>query len=222
VDRLERTRQEMAFGLLFRLGQGYVWRLLGLGLLLGLAMLGAVVVLLGPPIALGLALRTAPAIIAAVGLGVIAVLVLIVVGLYLAILEKLASRFLVLTDCGIMDALTAAHGLLRRHLGPTVVTWLIQVALGLAYGLGMMILLLVVGVGMVAIGVGVHAIARRIGLIVYVAVSGTALLAMLLFVGGMFTAFISSYWTLAYQALRRLAGSRPASAAYPAVTPPSA
>ncbi len=204
VDRLDRTGRDLAFGAAFRLGQGYVWRLLGMGLLLGLAMLGAGAVLLGPPIALGVALRTPGAIIAAVGLGVIAVLALIALALYLAVLEKLASRFLVLTDCGIMNGLTAAHGLLRRRLGPTVVTWLIQVALGIAYSLATRILLLVVGVGMVAVGAGVYAVTRQIGLIAYAVVSATALLALFAFLGGLFTAFVSSYWTLAYQALGRL------------------
>lgn len=219
VDRLDRARQDLPFGSAFRLGQAYVWRLLGMGLLLGLAMLGAVVVLLGPPIVLGVAFRTVEAIIAAIGIGVIAVLVLVALGLYLAILEKLASRFIVLTDCGIMDGLTAAHGLLRRRLGPTVVTWLIQVVLGIAYGLATMILLLVVGVGIVAVGAGVYAITRQIGLIAYAIVSAAALLAMLAFLGGLFTAFVSSYWTLAYQALGRL-GVPPALPTVPAPAGP--
>ena len=204
VDRLDTSGEELGFGSAFHAGRRYFWSLLGLGLLVFLILLAGLTVLAAPLVALVLANRSTGAIIAAMVLGIGAVLVLIVMAVYLGILVQVGNREIVLQGRGAVEAMQAAHGLARRQLGAVLVTWLITIALGLGYGLGVLLVLLLVGGVLAGLGVGVYFALKTVGVVVYAVVAGLALIAGLCILGGWFTALVSSFWTLAYRALGRL------------------
>jgi len=93
--------------------------------------------------------------------------------------------------------------------GRLTLAWLITLALGIGYSLALILPLLIVGAALVGVGVAVYAVAKIVGVVIYGVLAGMVLLAALLFLNGAFTAYISSYWTLAFRALEYLAAGVP-------------
>ncbi|HEY3396980.1 MAG TPA: hypothetical protein VGM19_04900 [Armatimonadota bacterium] len=206
VQALEEQAVALGFTGAMAAGGRYVWRLFGMSLLLGLAVLGALTIMALPVVALAIvgAHGATAAVVGAVVLGIGCLLVLIVISLYVAVLEKLASRRLVLSNGGIMESLSGTNGLIRARLGPAALTWLVSVAVGIGYSVALTLAVVVLLVPLVLVGVGVYAAAKTAGTIIFGVLVGLALLVVLFIIGGVFTGFMSSYWTLAYRELERL------------------
>jgi hypothetical protein len=212
VEGLETKHLALGFANAWHEGTVYVWRLWGLLIVIGLIILVALGIAMAPLIAGGVLTATSekPALmIGPMILFFLLILLFIPIALYLQLLEKLASRRIVLAQEGILESLGAAHEIVKRKLGPALVTLLLNIALGMAFSIALILpLLLVVGV-LVAIGVGIYAAAHTVGVVIYGVLMGAVLLAALCLVSGVFTAFISTYWTLSYRALEYLARGVP-------------
>lgn len=212
VAALETKQTALGFGNAWHAGCLYVWRLWGLLLLIFLLMAVGIAIAAAPLIAAAVmsAGSDSPApLVGALVLFLVLLLVFIPIAFYLSLLEKLASRRIVLAERGILDALGEAHGIVKRKLGPALITLLLNIGLGLGYSIALMLPLLLVGVVLVGIGAAIYAAAHLVGVIIYAILAGGLLLAALFFVSGVFTAFISTYWTLAYRALEYLARGVP-------------
>ena len=150
VQALEERRTALGFSVALDVGRPFFWRLFGLNLLLGVVVLLGLAVLAAPIVAIVLiGHQQTGAIVVAVLLGVLFVLLLIAAAVYLGILVKFATRRIVLTDCGIMDALTWGHELILGRLGTAIVSWLVTVAVGIAFGIATALAFLMVGAGAV-------------------------------------------------------------------------
>lgn len=127
------------------------------------------------------------------GLGLF--LLILVVSALLGVWSRVAQRVCVIEVKGPVASLGRAWGLIRRNLGLTLLTWLLQGVLG-----GVVSFVLAVPALALAIP-AVFAIARGdafpVGLIVALVVY--ALLAGIL-VGGLLTSFNSAMWTVMYRA----------------------
>lgn len=205
VQELEERRVTLGFSLALDYGKAFFWRLLGMQLLLGFGLLFLLAALAAPVVALAmLGHKQVVGIVGAVALGILFLLVFIAVAWYVSLLMRFATRRLVLADWGIADALTWAHETVRARLGAAALSWLVALAVQFAYGLAMMLVVLLLGLLLGGIGVGIWALAKLAGVVIYAVVVGGIFVAALLVVAGVYTGFVSTYWTLVYRAFEGL------------------
>jgi hypothetical protein len=180
------------------------WRYAGLWLLLFvLAATAVVVVAVAVAALVALANIGNAGIIAAVAVGLLLAVPLVLCAIALAIAASIvvayAQRAIFAEDMGPADALGFGVRLLRQHLGKSVLVWLVNLALsigaGIAAGLVMLAALFVLGVPAAGLWAMAGLTAPTVG---YVVGAGIALLAAGLVVGGIANTFLWHYWTLAY------------------------
>lgn len=206
VQALEASGVALGFSVALEQGRAFFWRLLGLNLLLGLALLLLLLALAAPIVVIVLVGHKQPGtIVVAVVLGVLLGLLFIGLAWYAGLLARFAGRRMVLADAGITDGLEWSHRLLMSRLGTALVSWLVELAVRFAYGLALTMVLLLVGGVLVAIGLGIYALAQLPGVVAYGILVGGVVLAALLILGGVFTSFLSTYWTLVYRGFLGLA-----------------
>jgi hypothetical protein len=116
-------------------------------------------------------------------------------------LARLAERKLVLSNLKILASLKQGHRLLSKRLGKVLVLVLVEIGLALGYSVAISLVLLLGGGLLLGIGYWIHSAAQTIGVLIYGIPVSLAFLTALIIAGGIFSAFISAYWTLAYQAL---------------------
>jgi hypothetical protein len=159
VQRYEETGEKVRFGAGFKMGWSrsalrlFLLELM-LGLLVGLPMIALIVPLVviavaafaasTPQVVLGLVASLAVIPIALVG---------IVAGIVLSPIRQLAYRAVVIEDLGPWQAFKRTLGLVRRHLGPTALQWLILIGLGIAWWLVRIVVGVVLGIGILVLGV---------------------------------------------------------------------
>ena len=120
---------------------------------------------------------------------------LLVVGVIAGVLDTLGVRHAVISGTGVFRSIGAAWSDLRSRFKDVAVMWLLMFAVGIAYG---------IAVGMVAAVFGVAiAVAVLGGSIWGAAVAGAVLGLVLLLPTAIYSAFISTVWTIFY---RRLTG----------------
>jgi hypothetical protein len=154
---------------------------------------------------------------ASVSLILLVMLLAIVVGVGLSILTRLFRRVCVLERQGVTESIRKGYALARQHIGAVLLMWLITLGLGIVFVVLMIpdVLLLVLlgallgGVPALAVGAlatpvfGVAApwiLAAVIGLPIFVLVVAVPLTLL----NGLWEAFKSSVWTLAYRRLLAL------------------
>lgn len=124
----------------------------------------------------------------------------IVVGL----ISTLSAQALVLEGLGVRASLASGWALFRRRLGPVLLTWVINLGLGIAFGVGVMMVALVL---ILPLAIGGFLLLRsgfdlaRLGVVVFFAL---AALAALMTMQAAYGAFRSVYWTLAWRRLQAL------------------
>ncbi len=208
AQALEESRVALGFSVALEQGRAFFWRLLGLNLLVGLALLLLLLALAAPIVVIVLVgHKQVGAIVGAVALGLLFVLLFIAAAWYASMLARFAARRMVLTGTGITDGLEWSHQLILSRLGTALVSWLVELAVRFAYGLAVAMVLLLVGGVLVVVGLGVYALTHVAGTVVYGILVGGVVLAALLVLGGVFTGFLSTYWTLVYRGLLGLTAS---------------
>ena len=78
-----------------------------------------------------------------------------------------------------------------------------SVALGLGYAIAVLIALLVALIPLALLGWAVYAGLGLVVTIIYAVIFGLLIIAGMIFVQGLMSTYISSYWTLAYLALTK-------------------
>ena len=206
------AERPFGFGAAWRAGLGTFWSILGLRLLaFAVALLALVVVgllvLVGYLALAGGAAPVPVAIVVVMGVQVLGAV--IAAAVLLGVVLILATRSAVLEQRGPIAAFGRGVHLLWTRPGRTLLTWLIQVALGIAAAI-VVAIPLVVAVGVVAVLVLVTARQAGVGAAVLIGLPlGLVILAALLVLGGMSGSFFSTFWTVAF---RRLEVDRPARA----------
>ena len=191
------------FGVAWRAGTAYFWRVLGLKLLFFLMALGLALVVFLPAVLGALAVFAATE---SVGLRVLSVVLaalfvvamLILVFLPFAIVNQFALRELVVGGRRIMDAIGGGFGVFRRNIGRSLLAWLVQ--LGVMLGLGLATLLVVVILGVILLGpaVALFAADQTAAAVAVGVIGGLLFLIPVLVISGALSAFNHAYWTLAY------------------------
>jgi hypothetical protein len=189
----------------FWLGFGRFWPYLGVSLLVGIpvALLVIGLVLIGLSPLLLLALRSGPAGVLGVLLTVLfmipIVLVLIAISIVVGLLMQFALRACAVEQMGVSASIRRGWSLLTGHGKDAIVVGILLFGIGLGWGLLMLPLVLAVLAVAVGFVAGTWAISHSVGAAVVVAiVLGVPGVVFLVFLGGLFKAFTSSVWTLAY------------------------
>ncbi len=195
----------------FRLGWSRsAWRLLLIDLATGipLAILAVLLLVSGlSPLLLLLVekpIARALGVVAAIGLTVLVILVLIVLGAALSLLVQFAYRQCVLEKRGVFDAIRQGFWMVRRNLSKVVVMWLLMFGVGLGWGLLMipvfMVLLILAAMIGGLPGVLLYTLtqSRATAFIVGGIVGLIVLVVPSIFLGGLYAAFTSCVWTLTY------------------------
>ncbi|MDI6740505.1 MAG: hypothetical protein QME74_09100 [Candidatus Edwardsbacteria bacterium] len=175
-------------------GFRWFWRVFGMQVLLGLALIALIAITVVPPIILIVTKQAGTIALGAAWL-VIVILPFFIVLIGAAILWDYAIRYAVLHDLTAGRAFSAGWRLLRDRLGQSVGIWAVMFGLGLAFGMILFVPMLVLGLpfliaGMINPWLGIVP-ALLIGLPVVVA---------LISVYGVFDV---AYWSGAFQELTR-------------------
>jgi hypothetical protein len=182
----------------------------------GLLVLLAYALVAGLLLAPGIVAVTADGTIRVLGiiwlvlLGLVVILGLILlmaaVGAGQSLVRAYAMRASVLNLEGVFDALGSAWALLRSRLRESLTMWLWMALVSLGIGLLMVPIGLLIAAMLVVPAAGAYALGRSAVLPALIIVPLLALLAILVvWLGGLYTAFQSTVWTLTYN---QLAGRR--------------
>ena len=209
-----RRGEARSFGSAWQSGRASFWRVLGLGILLGLLFLGVVLVVVVPVAAVITAVvlasgNVAAIIIVAIVLGLPALLVLICAVLALGVLGQLAIRHVVLAHGRIVESLRTGWSLLRHNFIPSGAMFLIQ---QIATFLGSIAILLPALLLSLPAIILLVAGATEVGIAVAI-VTALVVIPLALVAYGALGTFNHSLWTLTYlQLTRRGWDSNPRSA----------
>lgn len=150
-------------------------------------------------------------VIAAIGLELLILLLIMVAASALGLLGQFWSREIALADRSVGQALAMGYAVVRSRLKDSALTWLMLFGLGLAYGMASIVLVFIlVGIGLAVgfgIGLPLYAVTKSVGWAVAMGMLPfIAILAVpLIFVQGLWLTFESSAWTLAY---REISGAK--------------
>jgi hypothetical protein len=205
VNSLEEGKENYNFKIAFHQGRRFFWRLFGMNLLMGLLVFLSIGVLSVPVIIVLVLNQSITSIVAVILYAIFVFLLLFIFLIYLSIVLKIAERALVLNNWGITKSLNFGQKIIKGQFGNTFLTWLISVGLELGYGLALLIVLTCLGAILIILGIIIYFIAKWVGVAIYCSIFGLALLVLIFALNGYFTAFISSYWTLAYRQIQKLA-----------------
>ncbi len=189
----------------FWLGFGRFWSYLGVSLLIGIpvALLVIGLILIGLSPLLLMALRSNAAGVLGVLLTILImipiVLVLIVISVVIGLLMEFFLRACAVEQLGVTASIHRGWSLATSHLKDVVVVGFLLFGIGLGWGLLMVPVVLAVLAVVFGFVAGAWAISQSVGAAVVVGIAlGVPGVVFLAFLGGMFKAFTSSVWTLAY------------------------
>ena len=187
----------------FWLGFGRFWPYLGVSLLVGiptaLLFIGLVIIGISPLLLMTLRSNAAGVlgVILTILLMIPIVLVLITLSVVIGLLMEFVLRACAVEQLGVTASLRRGWSLVTGHITDVVVVGLLLFGIGLGWGLLMLPVVLVVMAVVIGFAAGAFLIPLRLAVVVGILL-GVPGLAFLVFLGGLFKAFTSSVWTLAY------------------------
>ncbi|RME12803.1 MAG: hypothetical protein D6802_03240 [Ardenticatenia bacterium] len=211
--------EHLSFKEALRLGWSKdAWRLFLADFLLGLGVFGLVLLFVILPLC-GLFVFADASLVAGIdAVGVIfiilfilfGILVLLIVSAFVTLLSNFASRAIVLEKWGAVEGLQVAWNLVLTNAKPSLVLFLIAFGIGLLSGIAQLVVMFVVGLPLFFGGMVAWQAVGSFALIVMLALVGILLLwlvsAILL---APFEGFLETYWTLAFQELRKPSTATP-------------
>lgn len=179
----------------FNEGKRYFWKLLFLGLIIFFFIFGIILALFTPVVFL---IYLKSYIWAAI-LGVLAILLIIVLGIIVSFIKEYAQLYLVLANLNIKDSLENAYLLFRKNILPSVIFALILMAAGMVVGLAILFSFIIIAAVFVMIGLAFYLLLKWVGVAI-VAVPGVLLLiAVGLFIQSVFETFRQTAWVLFFR-----------------------
>lgn len=202
---------DTTFGQAWRAGAGRFWTLLGIAFLAAipfiiLAMILAAVAVVGILVAMGASNGfesvALPGILTAIACGVGFCCVLVIVGIVVDQIRTYAERAAILEGLGWIDAFVRGWQVLKDNLGPTIILWLIFLALGFVLAMAIIAGGAAVALPLLAVTAAVE---PGLWLIAPACCGGLAALIIFALIGAVIETFTSATWTLAYRELTGIA-----------------
>ncbi len=132
---------------------------------------------------------------------------LLVVSFVVSMVTNLASRAVVIDNLGVVESLSDVWALIRTHPTPVVVVSLIAFGIQILSGVVKLVALFM-GIPLFIGGMALWLATSSWGLVVLFAIVGLLVLWLAFgIVSAPFVGYLETYWTLAYQDLRRLLAS---------------
>lgn len=217
VQELEAEQKTPTVKRGFGIGAEHFWRLLGLALVINipLAIISLVLIIVAllpmlltivPLIAAG---RSTPSELLAVALsgGVVSLVLICCVAFFLFALNfviqpfyQFITRACVIQKIGVFDSIRTGYHIVRANLGKVAGLYILAIGIGIGFAFLMMpVVLLLFGIA-AGVGWAVYAIAQSVlPALVAAAVVGIPMFLILIFIGGLYATFESTYWTLGYR-----------------------
>jgi hypothetical protein len=206
VSRADGGAERLGFGELFRGSLPFFWRVFGLHVLVALAFLAVFLVFFVPamiPLGALTTLTLGLGLVCLVPLLCILIPVSIAVAIAVRLVLQMADAAIVIEDRGLFEGLRQGWDMLRKHVGPLLIVWLMTLVIGFVIGvliaLPILALVIPVVIAYAATGQGLSSTVLLVGgacLVVY--------LPILLVANGILTAYLESVWTLTYLRLTQL------------------
>lgn len=195
------------------------WRLFLADFLLGLGVVGVALLFFILPLC-GLLVFADASLSAGIDVvGVIFIVIFILIGLLalfivsaiVTLLSNLASRAIVLEKWGALEGLQVAWDLVLTNVKTLLVLFLIAFGIGLLSGVAQLVVMFVVGLPLLFVGIAIWMAVESIALMVMLALVGMLLLWLAsAILQAPFEGFLETYWTLAFQELRKPPTATPA------------
>lgn len=199
TDRIQAHESEWRFKDAFLSGRPFVWRLLGLSLLYFVSIMALISVFTVPVIFMFLSKQ--PVVITlAVLLIVLGCLSLFALSVYIAATDPITQREIILKKKTIFSGLAASYKLILKKIGALLIAYLVSFGIGIGYSIFLGAILMIVGGILFGLGYLLSLINYHL-MVSYAVVMGSAFFVFLLVIGGVFSAFVSSYWTIVYRQL---------------------
>lgn len=143
-----------------------------------------------------------------VGTVLVAILFIVVAATVIGVLKRFIWRAAVLNNQGVVEAFGMGWSLVRQRWQDVSLIWLLMFGIALLYGLAMIPITLLAGGVALLVGGGLAVLVRRVTESAVLAILAGGPIGLLLFlgplllVGGLYLAYESTVWTLAYRAVR--------------------
>ncbi|MCJ7578300.1 MAG: hypothetical protein MUO91_07600 [candidate division Zixibacteria bacterium] len=175
----------------WNMGVKNFWRILGIGILILILVLGSMAITFGPFVILLIVSKT---------LGLLSLIIFIPLFLVLlipiALIELYANRVCIIEGKGIFDSIAGGWEMLKSNLGKSLVLALIGIISTIVYIIGFLIVGLILAIPFIVLG--------AINLFWGIALGVLVGLIYLAITSGIWGAFIDSLWTLAYLEMKKL------------------
>ena len=187
----------------FEAGKSFFWRFLGLRILIAITLTLILVLLILSFIgAFVLAGSYSAWLILPIALLCIpAVFGFILLAVYLSLASALAERFIVIKNLPIIESIDKAIHLVREKIAVVVVAWLINLVINIVTGIAYLILIVIPVVISIVFGSIAYLIGKDVGLMIVIPLGIILILAVSLLAQGIFTTYLSAYWTIIYKRL---------------------
>lgn len=187
----------------FEAGKSFFWRFLGLRILIAITLTLILVLLILSFIgAFVLAGSYSAWLILPVALLCIpAVFGFVLLAVYLSLASALAERFIVIKNLPIIESIDKAIHLVREKIAVVVVAWLINLVINIVTGIAYLILIVIPVVISIVFGSIAYLIGKDVGLMIVIPLGIILILAVSLLAQGLFTTYLSAYWTIIYKRL---------------------
>ncbi|MCC7354656.1 MAG: hypothetical protein IT330_12990 [Anaerolineae bacterium] len=145
-----------------------------------------------------------------------AILVLIVTALAVSLLSQFWHREAAIGGKGVLDAIREGTALVRANLSNAIVMYLVMIGVGIGWGIVLIPVFLVVAAlallfgGLPAFLIYQATQSLAVPLVVGILIGLVVLFVPLVFLGGLYTTFATTVWTLTYRDLRARLRSAPA------------
>lgn len=180
-------------------GKKYFWKMLWIGIILGLAMLAAFIILAIPIIFLFINKNYAPAVLL-LFLAFLIIFPLIVLTVYL---RTYGHIYIVLGELRVWPAIESAYALLLKNLGTSLIMGLIFVLIGIIYGMAVMMLFAPIIAALFLLGSFLYLILKTIGTAVAVVLGILIVLAITLFLKSIYETFMQTAWILFFHEIAK-------------------
>jgi hypothetical protein len=184
-----------SFGAGFREGKKYFWKMLSLGLILGMAMLSIIVVLAVPTIFLFVLNQGFLAIFTII----MAFFILIPLMIIFAFVSKFSFYYLILSNLSIFSSIERGYQLFKKNILPSVIMGLLFIPLGIALGIGIFAVIFAIAVPFTIIGLLAYLLLSKIGAILVVVAGGTVVIAAAVFIQSVYQTFSQTSWYLFFK-----------------------
>lgn len=216
VNEIEVDQTTPTIGRGFRIGFSRFWSLLGIAFLVNLPLAIFTILLLAlaalPFVGALLSSGGRQGLDGIIGAGGAAsililccvILVLILLAFVIYPFYEFMQRACVIGNRGAMDSIREGYRIVRGNLGGVLVLYILAIAVGIGFGIIMIPFALVFGAILLGAGFAVYFIANSITTaIIAVALVAIPIVLIVIFVSGVYEAFVSTFWTEGYLAVAK-------------------